>query len=462
MDWNTILDPATRPKRCIVIAFDGARADYLEKFNTPTMHALVQRGVGFRNAIASNGIAETAPGFASIATGGTAKEHGVISSGDWYDRETGETLYIYDGDTNNLRLLMPQVAQRLKAQYPHLKVASISTKDRLAVMLAGPDADVVAYSYREHVFHRQMREAYTGSGVGNESYMWTERKGHELPSYLKELSVPRRVDWSGPGFHHPDQDTADTAEIDTFIAEGALAILEQEKPDLLFIGLVSTNIVGHAYGPDSQEIKATIEAADALLGRLVKQLESSGLLEETLFIVTSDHGMGSKWQGVDVTTLLKERYGPSIADNILHTFAGTAGGLYLKDTSPRAIQEAVTAVRSLPHVKGAWWKHDPDAPWFIQRISHERCPDIVVIPDSDSVMFDVGMTSPSFPYGHGAPFPADVSIIQIFSGPGIRRLGFIGEPFDLNSTELLTEEQIDGVPEHRHVATLMEKVLGIS
>jgi len=462
VDWDAILDPATHPKRCIVVAFDGARADYLERYHTPALHSLAQRGVGFRNAIASNGMAETAPGFASIATGGTAREHGIISSEEWYDRQLGKTLYFYDSDTNTLRLQMAPVAQRFKEQYPHLKVAGISAKDRLAVMMAGPTADIVAYSYREHVFLRQLRESYIGAGVGEDFYMWTERKGWELPAYLRGLRTPRRVDWSGPGFHHPDQDTADTAEIDSFIMEGALAILEQERPDLLFVGFVATNIVGHAYGPSSPEIKATMKAADGLVGRLVERLETLGILEETLVIITSDHGMSRKEYGMNISTFLQEQFGQPMAENILHAFSSTVGGLYLKDTTPRTIQETVAAVCSHPHVKGAWWKSDRDAPWFVQRIAHERCPDIVIVPDRDYSIFPVGMTKPYFPFAHGAPYPSDVSIVQIFSGPGVKRLGFVGEPFDLESRELLTEEQIRGVPEHRHVATLIEKLLDIA
>ena len=118
-----------------------------------------------------------------------------------------------------------------------------------AVILGGPTADLVAYSYREHVFHRHVKGSYTGTGVTDEAYFYTERVGYELPDYLARLQMPRQVHWQGPGFDHPDQDTADTAVTVRFVMDGALEMIEHLDPHVLHIGLVATNIVGYKYGP---------------------------------------------------------------------------------------------------------------------------------------------------------------------------------------------------------------------
>ena len=62
MDLKQVIDPGIRPHRCVIIAVDGARSDYLERSDSPAQRSLVERGVGFRNAIASNGLAETPTG----------------------------------------------------------------------------------------------------------------------------------------------------------------------------------------------------------------------------------------------------------------------------------------------------------------------------------------------------------------------------------------------------------------
>lgn len=462
MDLETIIEPESRPRRCVVIALDGARFDYLVRHQAPAMLTLVERGVGFRNAIASNGLAETANGFATIATGLTTSGHGIPTSREWYDRELDRLVYVYDEETGLLRLNVPTAAQRIKERYPGLRVASISTKDRLAIILPGATADLVVYSYREHVFHRHRRGSYTGAGVTEDAYVFSERKGKELPDYLRGISAPRRVDWAGAEFSHPDQDAADTSEVDRLVMDGALAILEHERPELLFIGLVALNIVGHKYGPDSPEIAHTLKVADEQIGRLLELEERLGLLDETLFIVTSDHGMTMKPQGIDITTELEQRYGNTLVDNILYTFAGSAGGLYLKDIASDRIQEMVDAVRAVPHVRGAWWKDDPDAPWFIQRMSHPNTADVLIVPERQWVILDPGVKQPNVIAHHGPPYPADVSIIQAFAGPGIRRIGLVGEPLNLDSDELLTEEQVANIPEHRDVAELMLKLFGVT
>ena len=461
MDLEQIIDPGQRPQRCIVIAVDGARRDYLERSDSPSLRRLVKNGVGFRNAIASNGLAETANGFSTIATGVTTSGHGVFTSREWYNRETDTLEYVYDAENNHLRLEVPTAAQLIKEHDPAMRVASISTKDRLAVILGGSKADLVAYSYREHVFHRHVKGSYTGAGVTDDAYVYTERVGYSLPEYLGSLQLPREMRWSGPGFDHADQDTADTSATDQFVMDGALEIIKNFDPHVLYVGLVASNIVGHKYGPDSPEMWETYRGVDEQVGRLLTLLEQQGTLDDTLFIVTSDHGMTMKPQGLDITTELEHRFGKNLVDNIMYTFAGSAGGVYLKDISRPAVEEMVSALRELPHMQGAWWKSDPQAPWFVRRMDHPHTADILVIPERDWVILDPGISEPNVVAHHGPQYPADVNIVQIFSGPGIKPLGWYGEPLDLDSNELITEEEVAHLPEHKDVAPLMLQLLGV-
>ncbi|HBK81749.1 MAG TPA: hypothetical protein DDZ83_19105 [Nitrospinae bacterium] len=461
MDVAQWMDPDRRPKRIVFFGIDGGRGDYLERFEAPVMRGLAERGVGFRNAIASNGLAETAAGFASMATGLRTSGHGVLTSREWYDRDTGRLIYVYDEETGEMHMDAPTVIQRIKETKPDLRVASISTKDRLAILLPGGSADLVAYSYREHVFHRHAKGSYTGRGVGEEAYKFTERTGRELPSYLQEMSAPRRVNWSGPGFDHPGEDIADTALIDLFIADGALAILERERPDILFVGLVAVNIVGHKWGPESAEIAECFGETDRQIGRVVDYLKSRGELDETLFIVTADHGMSVKPNVIDITKELLERAGDKLVENIAYTFAGSAGGLYLKDPRPEAIEETLAAVRGVPHVLGAWWKDDPEAPWFVKRIAHPNTFDILIVPERDWVIVDPGVEEVNVMAHHGPPFPPDLSIVQIFSGAGIRPAGLVGDLLDMEGRALMTQEEIEGLPEQTDVAHLLLKMYGV-
>ena len=123
-----MIDPGIRPQRCVIIAVDGARRDYPERSDSPAQRSLVERAVGFRNAIASNGLAETVNGFSTIATGVTSIGHGVFTSREWYDRVRDILEYVYDTENNDLKLAAPMAAQLIKDHRPDTRVASISTK----------------------------------------------------------------------------------------------------------------------------------------------------------------------------------------------------------------------------------------------------------------------------------------------------------------------------------------------
>ncbi len=149
-----IVDISRRPRLAVIIALDGGRYDYIERFHTPNIHSLTQNGVSFRNAVASNCPAVIAPGYASISTGVFIREHGIYTSLEWYDKKSRQLRYFFDEEKGIMDLEYPTITDQIKAKNPTAKVASISTKDSNALLLAGNAADIIIYSYREHVFER--------------------------------------------------------------------------------------------------------------------------------------------------------------------------------------------------------------------------------------------------------------------------------------------------------------------
>ena len=64
----------------------------------------------------------------------------------------------------------------------------------------------------------------------------------------------------------------------------------QKGFDLAFIHFPTADWMGHEYGWLSPEQFSVLRRADEALGNLLTALEESGLREETLFIITADHG----------------------------------------------------------------------------------------------------------------------------------------------------------------------------
>jgi len=104
------------------------------------------------------------------------------------------------------------------------------------------------------------------------------------------------------------QQLTDPTSLDrfTYNAEGDIALMEQftlEFPHdfgFLFIHLPSTDTTGHDFGWLSPEQITAIRNADVAIGQLVDALELNGLREETLLIVTADHGGHETTHGYDI------------------------------------------------------------------------------------------------------------------------------------------------------------------
>ncbi len=63
------------------------------------------------------------------------------------------------------------------------------------------------------------------------------------------------------------------------------------SPDFVFHELILTDGVGHDYGPHSEGMRSALEESDRRIGRILDLLEEQGQRQETLFVVTADHGM---------------------------------------------------------------------------------------------------------------------------------------------------------------------------
>ena len=145
-DILPIVDSGRIPKRTIFILIAAGRYDYLETYAVPNIDTLIENGVSYRNAVAGTCIAGTSPGTATLATGLFVKDHGIPSDYEWYVKETGELIYFYNPDKDILHMNAPTLADYYKNQNPGAKIASISPKDRHALLLGGKQSDIIAYS----------------------------------------------------------------------------------------------------------------------------------------------------------------------------------------------------------------------------------------------------------------------------------------------------------------------------
>ena len=84
--------------------------------------------------------------------------------------------------------------------------------------------------------------------------------------------------------------TKDTGSSDAEICEKALAYLNENDPTLLFVQFDEGDGAGHKFGYRSKMQLAKLTEIDGLLGRIVAKYREMGYADDTLFIVSADHG----------------------------------------------------------------------------------------------------------------------------------------------------------------------------
>jgi hypothetical protein len=142
---------------------------------------------------------------------------------------------------------------------------------------------------------------------------------------LNYLVLPNSVDeLFGTNTHDPE------------IKEQAVEMIEAGMPNVLFIHFPDVDRVGHAYGWISENQLFAINFVDGLIDEIVAALESGGYLQNTLLIITADHGGHGFRHGDDCPedrTIPWLAVGPGVPSGVtlsspINTFDTAATALY--------------------------------------------------------------------------------------------------------------------------------------
>ncbi|MDR2646680.1 MAG: alkaline phosphatase [Oscillospiraceae bacterium] len=83
-----------------------------------------------------------------------------------------------------------------------------------------------------------------------------------------------------------------TADTDAAVCQLVLDYLEQQSPTLLFVQFDEADGAGHkfGYGKKVRPYLDKITEIDALIGKIAAKYQEKGIADETLFVVSADHG----------------------------------------------------------------------------------------------------------------------------------------------------------------------------
>lgn len=104
-------------------------------------------------------------------------------------------------------------------------------------------------------------------------------------------------------FEESDADYSISPESEEETTNLSVDFIKENKPDFTFIHLDHVDGAGHGIGHGTQPYYDAVSKADSLIGLIVQATKDAGMFEETIFIISSDHGGLGKGHG-----------GPSLAE----------------------------------------------------------------------------------------------------------------------------------------------------
>jgi len=213
----------------LLVSFDGFRWDYLNRDITPNLEKVIENGVR-ASSLRPVFPSKTFPNHISIITGMYAENHGIIFN---------EFENIANGEIYRL----------------------------------GDSAAVRNSSwYKGEAFW----ETAEKNNITSASFFWPGSEVNEAkrrPTYYKkyEHNLPYRDRIDG--------------------VTNWLQLPYSERPHFITLYFHDTDSFGHKYGPNSPEVKQSIQRVDSLVGYLNAQLSEIGMKDSANIIFVSDHGM---------------------------------------------------------------------------------------------------------------------------------------------------------------------------
>jgi predicted AlkP superfamily pyrophosphatase or phosphodiesterase len=331
---TVVINDADRPRLVVMMVVDQFREPYLERYGdlfTGGFRRLLDQGRTFTNATHDHAITETAVGHATLSTAVYPMRHGIVAN-EWVERtKTGWVDVSNVGDSTKQivgapglagvsphYLMRPGLADWISAANPRSQVASVSAKDRGAVLPAAHAKGQVYW------FEPRAGRFVTSTYYRDRYPAWADEFTQRvLPTFMRdsvwESSIPAAAlgrsagdtaAYEGDGVHmtfpHRFADEArpgqfwawfaTTPMLDAATLEyaktmiNALGLGSDDAPDFLNVSLSQTDRVGHAYGPLSREQLDNLLRLDRALGEFFAFLDTTVGNGKWAVGLSADHG----------------------------------------------------------------------------------------------------------------------------------------------------------------------------
>ena len=339
-------DKVAAPKLVVLLVFDQMRGDYLARwydlYPAGGFRRLAGEGAWFTECHYPYANTITGPGHATLATGCTPATHGIVGN-EWTEARNGKTIScvgvgrytpvppVVDPDADKKPrsvspelLVSPTFADALKKQFGKAsRVVALSLKDRSAVLPGGKSPDACYWAddtgrFVTSTYYRDRVHPWVADfNKGVPGDRWLGKRWDRLRADVdyEKWAGPDDVAGEGKGyaqgrtFPHPF-DGGETKSMEVYrkavanspmgnelLWELAKKAIDAEKlgtrdtPDFLSLSFSSNDLIGHTWGPDSQEVLDVTLRSDRLVADILATLDAKVGKGKYVVVLSADHGI---------------------------------------------------------------------------------------------------------------------------------------------------------------------------
>lgn len=461
--------PTAAPKLVVFITVDQLRGDMLDRYSSQLNrgYARLMRGAWFVNAYQDHAITETAPGHSVTMSGRFPRSTGIASNAEGVADTKYPLLVGRQGEAGASpeRFRGTTLYDWIRAKDSTARALSVSMKDRAAILPIG----------------RSKQDVYWYSVTGN--FTTSRYYRDSLPDWVREFNArriphsyagkewnllrdssaypePDDVRWENGGRgttfpHGVGEDTVQatsairsTPTMDSLTALFALEGLRRtgigqgRSTDILAVSFSATDVIGHAFGPDSREAHDNELRLDQTIGWFIDSLYTLRDSSTVLITLTGDHGVqpipevarergeakgnqGLRLNLRGVVAAFRQSLRAANADTMALIYEGELVGvdraaLTAAGLKPDSVVDAFAqTARRVPGVlrvdrPANLRRADPALDHIARRWNHQLAPTTAVELVITLEKYSLWVT---YPATHGSPHDLDAHVPVIFYGP---------------------------------------------
>lgn len=390
--------------KTIIVFFDGLRDDYITQENMPNLFALKQAGTyGLQHHSVFPTV--TRVNSASYATGSYPAGHGLMGNSVYFP-EVEKSKGFDTGDANDLMHISENITGQLLTSMSLGEVVK-DAGSRLMVFSSGSTGQAYLQNH-----------TISGGAIVNPDLILPKTMETEI---VKSIGVPPAASKPNEGRHK-------------WITEAFLHYgLVEDGPLVSAIWYSDPDGTAHSKGIGSVPSMEAIKIVDREFGRVLKAIETQGLVDNYNIIVSTDHGFVTNIGKKSASELLIEKGLKVSEDSDDVLVIGTA--IYVKNQDRDKIKKIVETLQAEDWIGALFTNGEnkgDEYGWVAGTLSYgtihwnhkDRTADILFAVNWNDDVNEHGYAGSSFAKGvagHGGSSEHEIHIPLILSGPSFKK-----------------------------------------